>query len=75
MANELNNILIFKTNIQTEGDKQRIQALLEEHDAIQQSNLDLYDVDCVLRVISDSLTPREIITVITNNGFECAELE
>jgi len=75
MPTDLNNILIFKTNIQTEPDKQRIQSLLEEHDAIQQSNIDLYDVDCVLRVISDTLTMQQVIKVITENGFECSELE
>jgi len=75
MATDLNKILIFKTNIQTEADKQRIQCLLEEHDAIQQSNIDLYDVDCVLRVVSDTLSSEQVIEVITGNGFECTELE
>jgi len=75
MNTDFNNILIFKTNIQTECDKQRIQTTLDAHDSIEQWNIDLHDVDCVLRIVSDSLTPEQIIAVIKHNGFECAELE
>jgi hypothetical protein len=75
MKTDLSNILIFKTNIQTEVDKQRIQSTLDAHDTIQQWNVDLHDVDCVLRIVSDTLTPEQIIKVIQRNGFECAELE
>ena len=75
MSTDLNNILIFKTNIKEECDKQKIQALLDAHDTIQQSNIDLHDVDCVLRVVSDALSPEQIIEVVTLNGFECTELE
>ena len=75
MTKDLNNILIFKTNIQTELDKQRIQDILDAHDTIQKWNVDLHDVDCVLRIVSDTMTPEQIIKVIQHNGFECAELE
>ena len=75
MNPDFNNILIFKTNIQTECDKQRIQTTLDAYDSIEQWNIDLHDVDCVLRIVSDSLTPEQIISVIQHNGFECAELE
>ena len=75
MKTDLNNILIFKTNIQTEGDKQRIQSTLDADDTIQQWNIDLHDIDCVLRIVSDSLTTEQIIKVIKHSGFECAELE
>ena len=75
MKPDLRNILIFKTNIQTESDRQRIQDILNTHDTIQKWNIDLHDVDCVLRIVSDTLTPEQIIKVIQHNGFECAELE
>jgi len=69
-----NNILVFKTNIQTEYDKLRIQHILDTHSAIRQWNIDLHDIDCVLRVVSDALTPEQVISVIQHNGFECTEL-
>ena len=69
------NILILKSNIHKEFDKQRILSTLDAYDSIEQWNIDLHDVDCVLRIVSDSLTPEQIISVIKHNGFECAELE
>ncbi len=75
MTIDLNHILIFKTNIQTECDKQRIQNALDTIDKIRQWNIDLHDIDCVLRIVSVSLTPEQIISLIKQNGFECAELE
>jgi hypothetical protein len=75
MATDLNNILVFKTNIQTECDKQKIQTLLAAHEAVEQTNIDLHDVDCVLRIVTAALTPEQIISLVKLNGFECAELE
>ena len=75
MTTTINQILIFKTNIQTAIDKHRVQHLLDSHDHIDQWNIDQQDVDCVLRVISESLTPEQIIELITNHGFDCTELE
>ena len=75
MITTINQILIFKTNIQTPTDKHRVQHLLDSHSNIDQWNIDQQDVDCVLRVISESLTPEQIIELITNHGFHCAELE
>ena len=75
MITVINQILIFKTNIQTLADKEQIQHFLNNHDAIDQWNIDQQDIDCVLRVISSSVTPEQIISLITNHGFECAELE
>ncbi len=75
MTTELSHILIFKTNIRTAGDKMRIQHSLDASGSIQQWNIDLHDIDCVLRVVSDTLTPEEIISMIQNRGFECTELE
>ena len=75
MTTNLNHILIFKTNIQTEYDKHRIQPILDAHSNILEYNIDLQDIDCVLRVVSETLTPEQIIAVIKHNGFECTELE
>ena len=75
MTTDKDHILIFKTNIQTENDKLLVQNTLDTLDTIQQWNIDLHDVDCVLRIVSETLTPEQIIKVIKHNGFECAELK
>ena len=69
------NIHVFKTNIQNEIDKILISELLDSHHLIERWNLDLEDIDCVLRVVSGSIQPNEIIQMITNNGFQCQELD
>ena len=69
------NIHVFKTNIQNEIDKVLISDLLDSHHLIERWNLDLEDIDCVLRVVSGSIQPNEIIQMITNNGFQCQELD
>lgn len=70
----LSRVLVFKTNIQTECDKLRVQSALDAFDRIHQWNIDMDDIDCVLRIVSDSLTPEQIISVIQQYGFECMEL-
>jgi len=75
MTTDINHILIFKTNIRTDCDKLRIQQILDTIDSIQQWNIDLHDVDRVLRIVSDALTPEQIISVVKCHGFECTELE
>jgi hypothetical protein len=75
MTIDLSNILIFKTNIQTEFDRLRIKNVLDASQKVLKWNIDMDDVDRVLRVVSDSLTPEQIISVMDYVGFECAELE
>jgi hypothetical protein len=74
MEEPLNNILVFKTNIKTEADRQAVTALLDSHSCIRKWNVDLHDVDCVLRIVSPSLTIPETIALITRHGYECSEL-
>ena len=75
MTIDLPQILIFKTNIQTEFDKLRIKNVMDASHKVLKWNIDMDDVDNVLRVVSDSLTPEQIIAVVNYVGFECAELE
>ena len=74
MQTDINNILIFKTNIKTEADRQAVKPLLDNHTCIRQWNVDLQDVDCVLRIVSPTLTVQETIGLITRHGYECSEL-
>ncbi|MEN9908197.1 MAG: hypothetical protein RLZZ540_1346 [Bacteroidota bacterium] len=74
METDFNNILIFGTNIKTEKEKQIISKLLNTNPAIEQWNIDLEDIDSVLRIESKSLDAQQIITMITAEDFKCAEL-
>jgi hypothetical protein len=75
MTIDLSNIFIFKTNIQTEFDKLRIKNVLDASQKVLKWNIDMDDADRVLRVVSDSLRPEQIISVLDYVGFECSELE
>jgi len=75
MTIDLSNILIFKTNIQTEFDKLRIKNVLDASQKVLKWNIDMDDSDHVLRIVSDSLRPEQIISVLDYVGFECSELE
>jgi hypothetical protein len=75
MTIDLSNIFIFKTNIQTEFDKLRIKNVLDASQKVLKWNIDMDDADRVLRIVSDSLRPDQIISVLDYVGFECSELE
>ena len=87
MEQDLQHILVFKTNIKTEADRQAVKKLLDNHSCIRQWNVDLHDVDCVLRIILRpfdglrtgeddrlSLTTAEAIALVNRHGYECSEL-
>lgn len=68
------HILIFKTDIKTKADKELVRSLLDNDEAIHCWNVDQEDIDCVLRVISYTLKPTQIIERIKCSGYECCEL-
>jgi len=74
METDFNNILIFGTNIKTWNDMQIISKLLNQNKEIKQWNIDLEDIDSVLRIESENLTAEQIIKLITEQDFKCAEL-
>lgn len=74
MEQAFNEILVFKTNIKTEADRQSVKPLLDSHACIRQWSVDLHDVDCVLRIVSPTLTIPETIALINRHGYECSEL-
>lgn len=75
MTQERVNILLFKTNIQTILDKERLQQSFDNNEQINQWNIDLQDVDCVFRIVSETLTTAQIISAVEHMGFDCAESE
>lgn len=68
------HIHIFKTNIKTPADKQKLQPILGAHQHINEWSVDMDDVDCVLRVISPTLNRENIIELVCMQGYQCSEL-
>jgi hypothetical protein len=68
------DILIFKTNVQTAGDRLYLKKFLDQDPLIQQWNIDLEDIDCVLRVVSTHLQFSDIINLLNKRGYYCNEL-
>ncbi len=71
----LTHILVFATSIKTEADKVRIAELLNTIPEIEEWSVDCDDIDCVLRVVSHTLSAIQIIDLISSLGFECNELD
>lgn len=69
-----NHILLFKTNICCDNDKLLLHKLFDNNPDIQCWNVDMEDSDCVLRIISYSLSRQQIIETINNHGYQCCEL-
>jgi hypothetical protein len=69
------SILVFKTNIQSPDDVRLVKPLLDEHPHIARWNVDMDDIDCVLRIVSEHLTEEDVINLITPAGYACSGLE
>ena len=71
----IQNILVFATNIRTNNDKQLISQTLNEISEIYQLNIDQEDIDCVLRVVSKTLSEEQIINIVNRHNFNCKPLD
>jgi hypothetical protein len=67
-------ILVFKTNISTNNDVEKVKHLLALEKYIQRWNIDREDVDNVLRIECIHLQPSIIIQLLRCAGFMCEEL-
>ena len=65
---------IFKTDIGKLCNNCEVHKILENTVAITQWSIDTDDDDCVLRIVSPTLTQQAIITMINDLGHKCAEL-
>jgi hypothetical protein len=69
----VSDILIFKTNIFT-TDIGKVAAALDNETRIKKWNIDCEDIDHVLRIETDLIEAKEVITIIQATGFSCEEL-
>jgi hypothetical protein len=70
----ITDILIFKTNIDSQHDIERIAQVLEQDQRILKWNVDLEDIDHILRIESREHNPSFVIQLISREGFLCEEL-
>lgn len=75
LMEDLTHIQVFKTNIKTEHDKRRVQQVLSLNPDIEEWSVDCDDIDCVLRIVSHTLSITQITSLIQQSGFECQELD
>lgn len=68
-------VMVFKTNIRTEGDVHCVSGMLNAQQHITEWSVDTEDVDCVLRILSCKLQCHDVIKLIGLHGYECTELE
>lgn len=68
------DILIFKTNIRDEYDVEKIASLMLEDPRIKRWNIDLQDIDKVLRIEAQQVQEQEIIASLRKAGYRCEEL-
>ena len=68
-------ILVFKTNLESEDGIRAVSDVLDQHPGVIRWNIDHWDVDKVLRVETYSpSSPYLIMEMIRSAGFVCDEL-
>jgi hypothetical protein len=70
----INNIFVFASNIKTIEDIIKVSEVLNESEHIIKWNIDQEDIDCVLRIESNTMCAEQIIELIKFQNFECKEL-
>ncbi len=67
-------VLILKTNIRYQKQVKVVAPLLDNRQSIARWNIDLNDVDKVLRIESKDIQLTEVVKLIHAAGFQCEEL-
>ena len=67
-------VLILKTNIRYKKQLKTVAPLLDSKDNISRWNIDLNDIDKVLRIESSNLELEEVVQLMQEAGFHCEEL-
>jgi len=74
-STDINEILVFKTNIKTDEDKQKVAQVLDALPQINRWTVDCEDCDCVLRIEAEGISEQQIIETVQRAGFECEVLK
>jgi hypothetical protein len=69
------SILVFKTNIVDAKHVKTVLPHMRQIDGIEKWNIDLHDVDKVLRVVADDdISPTYVELVVQRAGYYCTEM-
>lgn len=68
-------ISVFKTTLQERDPLHWLKEALGIHQDILQWNIDFEDCDNVLRVVSKTPMATKVIRILTQNGYDCIELD
>jgi tRNA G26 N,N-dimethylase Trm1 len=68
------DVLILKTNIRFKKEVKAVAPLLDGQDSISRWNIDLNDIDKVLRIEANDMELTEVVQLIQEAGFQCEEL-
>jgi len=66
---------IFRTNINTQQDKNSVIGAIQSHFSVMACSVDIEDCDRVLRVVSPQLGEDAIIAFVQRMGFYCDLLD
>ena len=69
------SVLVFKTNIVNSKHVKNVCSHIQSIDGVSKWNIDLHDIDKVLRVETIDLTPEAIANVVQMAGYYCVELD
>ncbi|PZR33781.1 MAG: hypothetical protein DI538_17565 [Azospira oryzae] len=69
------NVIIFKTNIETEQDLHKLASLLGTEPSIRKWTVDREDIDHVLRIESEGADEMTIKQSVEYAGFVCEDLD
>ncbi len=69
-----NDVFVFKTNIATADDLNKITLVMSEEYRIKKWSVDMHDIDKVLRIESQQLKLSEILELTRLAGYWCEEL-
>lgn len=70
----LQEVLVFKTDISTYADRNKVVSLFEGHPEIISLSVDMEDCDRVLRIKSVDLTEGEVMSAVKAAGINCSVL-
>lgn len=69
------NILVFKTNIRRKKQINLVGSYIRTEPKIMKWNIDLHDIDKILRIESPDIHPETVERLLQKAGYYCEELK
>jgi hypothetical protein len=68
-------ILVFKTSVKNKKSAAKLKPVLNNMESVSRWNFDLSDCDKILRVEAGADISPDIISILSEKGYQCTELE